>query len=187
MFPPFSLKTVRWRPLRGEGLEHLTVRAAGGGTRADSVVAGTFEGRHFGAAYRVECDAGWRVRTFAIDTTDGIRLSMRSDGNGAWTDGNGERLRQFDGCIDIDLSGSPFTNTLPIRRLEMTPADGPMTLRIVFVPFDSFEPFVDGQIYTCLEPASRYRYQAEDGTFEAEIAVDRDGFVTDYPTLFERL
>ena len=40
MFRPLSLKTVRWRPLQGEGLEHLTVRPVDGGIRAESVIIG---------------------------------------------------------------------------------------------------------------------------------------------------
>jgi len=58
---------------------------------------------------------------------------------------------------------------------------------MVYIPFDTLEPFVDGQLYTCLVPASHYLYEAEDGAFSAELPVDEDGLVTDYPTLFKRL
>ena len=58
---------------------------------------------------------------------------------------------------------------------------------MVYVPFDSFEPVVDRQRYTCLTPARLYRYQAADRTFTADLPVDEDGLVLDYPTLFKRL
>ena len=90
-------------------------------------------------------------------------------------------------CIDIDLAGTPFTNTLPIRRLNLTRRSGTAKLRMLYVPFDSFEPTVDGQHYTCLEDGRLYRYQAEDGSFTADLPVDEDGLVLDYPTLFRRL
>lgn len=187
MFPPLSLKTARWRPLEGEGLEHLTVRAVDGGIRAEGVVIGSNHAGRYGVRYTVDCDGGWRVRAFTVEEAGGRRLAMTSDGAGRWKAADGSALAAFDGCIDIDLSGSPFTNTLPIRRLALAPEHSTARLRMVYVPFDTFEPFPDGQLYTCIAPASRYLYEAEDGTFTAELPVDADGFVTDYPTLFERL
>jgi len=62
----------------------------------------------------------------------------------------------------------------------------PADLRMLYVPFDTFEPFPDGQRYTMLTPRL-FRYEACDRSFEAELPVDEDGIVTDYPTLFRRL
>ena len=45
------------------------------------------------------------------------RVCLRADGAGNWTDADGTPLPALQGCVDVDLSGSPFTNTLPIRRL----------------------------------------------------------------------
>jgi hypothetical protein len=188
MFPPLTLKTVRWRPLEGEGLEHLTVRAVDGGIRAQSTVIGEREaGSPYGVHYWIDLDASWHVRSFLVEVTTGQRIAMTSDGQGHWRAEDGKPLSAFDGCIDIDLAGSPFTNTLPIRRLGLPAGEKSPPLNMVYVPFDTFEPLVDGQIYTCIEPASRYLYEAADGTFTAELPVDADGFVTDYPTLFSRL
>ncbi|WP_313196490.1 putative glycolipid-binding domain-containing protein [Shinella zoogloeoides] len=187
MFPPLALKTVRWRPFEGEGLEHLTVRAVGDGLRAESTVIGEQGNRPFGVHYRIDLDAAWRVRSFLVEGMAGRRIAMLSDGDGRWRDEDGTPLPVFDGCMDIDLAGSPFTNTLPIRRLGLSVEHGRTTLKMVYVPFDTFVPFVDGQHYTCLSPASRYLYEAADRSFSAELPVDADGFVTDYPTLFARL
>lgn len=191
MFRPLSRRTVRWRPLEGEGLEHLVLGPVDGedgvAIRAESVVIGDRGGRPYGLRYRVDCDAAWRVRSFAIETVDGPLLRLASDGEGRWRDEGGRALPQFDGCVDIDLAGSPFTNTLPIRRLGLTPRSGTAKLTMLYVPFDTFEPVTDGQRYTCLEEGRLYRYQAEDRTFSADLPVDEDGLVTDYPTLFQRL
>lgn len=187
MFRPLALRTVRWRPLEGEGLEHLTIRPTAGGIRAEGVVIGSRDAQPYGVRYRIDCDDAWRVRSFAIENTAGLRLELLSDGEGHWQHPSGMPAAAFDGCIDIDLSGTPFTNTLPIRRLVLKPGDGTARLTILYVPFDTFEPFVDGQRYTCLIPGRRYLYEADDGTFRAELPVDEDGLVTDYPTLCERL
>ncbi|WP_411033420.1 putative glycolipid-binding domain-containing protein [Shinella sp. BYT-45] len=187
MFPPLALKTVRWRPLGGEGLEHLTLRAVDGGFRAESVLIGEGGAGPYGVRYGIDLDARWRVRAFVVEETAGRRIAMTSDGEGRWRREDGAPLPAFDGCIDIDLAGSPFTNTLPIRRLTIAAGEKSPLLAMVYVPFDTFEPIVDEQIYTCIAPANRYLYEAADGTFTAELSVDADGFVTDYPTLFSRL
>ncbi len=186
MFRPLPLKSVRWRPLEGEGLEHLTIGPSEAGIRASSVLIGERGGRPYGVRYTIDCDAAWTVMSFNIDTTAGQRLFLASDGNGHWRDADGNALPAFDGCIDIDLAGTPFTNTLPIRR-RLKPENGIAKLTMLYVPFDTFEPFPDGQNYTCLEEGRLYRYEAEDRSFAADLPVDEDGLVMDYPTLFKRL
>lgn len=187
MFPPLALKTLRWRSLEGEGLEHLTIRAYGSAIIAESVVISSEADAPVGARYRIECDAGWHVRVLEIATTTGASLHLLSDGTGNWQTPDGIPQPNYDGCIDIDLSVTPFTNTLPIRRLRFGPSDGPVSLTMLYVPFETLEPRPDGQIYTCLEPARRYLYQAAERPFFAELATDADGLVTDYPGLFERV
>jgi uncharacterized protein len=187
MFRPLSPRTVRWRPAEGEGLEHLVLTPEDGGIRADSVVIGERGGVAYGARYRIYCDPRWHVRAFTIETMAGQHLALLSDGEGHWRTPANEALPEFDGCIDIDLSGTPFTNTLPIRRLALTQQSGTVGLTMLYVPFESFTPFRDGQNYTCLEPGRLYRYEAADRSFSADLPVDGDGLVMDYPGLFERM
>ncbi|CAN7429539.1 putative glycolipid-binding domain-containing protein [Bosea sp. LjRoot90] len=177
-------RNVRWRAREGDGLEHLTLRTEANGLRADSVLIGERDGQRYGASYRIDCDPDFTVRGFEIATTDGRGLAMtRRDG--AWHDRSGGHLPAFDACIDIDLSATPFTNTLPIRRCHWQPGQQ-RRVAILFVPFDSFEPFVTEQVYTCL--AQRlFRFETADGSFIAELPVDEDGLVMDYPSLFQRL
>lgn len=176
--------SVRWRALEGDGLEHLTLRAEANGLRAEATVVGERGGSRFGASYRIDCDADFTVRSFEIATTDGRRLAM-SRRDGIWHDSERGPLRVFDACTDIDLSATPFTNTLPIRRCSWTPGLQ-RRIAMLFVPFDSFEPFVTEQAYTCLAP-SLFRFETADGSFIAELPVDEDGLVIDYPCLFQRL
>ncbi|MBP2237323.1 hypothetical protein J2Z31_003841 [Sinorhizobium kostiense] len=191
MFRALSSTTVRWRPIEGEGLEHLTIRPldafVGAAIRAESVVIGERDGAAYGVRYRIDCDAGWRVSSFIVETTDGRGLHLRSDGGGHWRTAEGTSLPQFDGCIDIDLSATPFTNTLPIRRLGLVRDAGTVKLKMLYVPFDSFEPTVDVQRYTCLEDGKLYRFEENDDSFTADLPVDEDGLVIDYPYLFRRL
>lgn len=179
-------RTCRWVPQEGEGLEHLRVRADAEGVTATGVVIGARGGRPYGIRYRITCSADWRVRAFAVGDCEGGRLAMTSDGEGRWRDEAGAPMPAFDGAIDIDLSGSPFTNTLPIRRLAAHAPGHAERFEMVYIPFATLVPEIDEQRYTCVTPFSVYLYEAVDRSFEARLPVDDAAIVTDYPTLFRR-
>ncbi|WP_182087127.1 putative glycolipid-binding domain-containing protein [Aureimonas sp. ME7] len=184
-FRPLPSRDVRWAPVEGEGLEHLHLSATPSGVVARSAVIGERGGIAYGIFYEIHLDAGWRVERFEISTARGQRLALTQEATGRWTDESGAHRTALDGCIDIDLAGTPFTNTLPIRRLAgrlSQPAD----LRMLYVRFDTFEPLVDEQRYTELSP-TLFRYEAMDRSFSVELPVDEDGLVIDYPTLFKRV
>jgi len=186
LFRPLVPVAARWRLEDATGIEHLNLRPSGDTIVADGVIVGDRGGLPYGVHYRIVCDAGWATTTLLIETTDGRGLHLASDGRGAWSDPQGRRRPEFDGCIDVDLAGSPFTNTLPIRRRELTPETGAVEFRMLYVPFRTFEPAIDEQRYRCLEPGL-YRYEAVDRSFTADLTVDEDGLVIDYPTLFQRV
>lgn len=178
-------RSLRWRPVEGVGLEHLTLRSTPDGLRAEAVVVGERGGGEpYGVSYAIDCNPDFAVTAVTIAATDGRRVFLERR-DGVWRDVFGEHLAAFDGCIDIDLQGSPFTNTLPIRR-ERWEIGQSRTFAMLYIPFDDFVPTIDRQTYTCLAPRL-FRYQAADGSFEAELPVDEDGLVVDYPSLFERI
>lgn len=175
---------LRWQPVGEVGLEHCRVRENADGINVRSVLIGEFEGFDYGAQYDIELAADWTFRSLTLRLQDGRVLRLLSNGLGDWKL-NGQRAPQLEGCVDIDISGTPFTNTLPIRRTN--PSQGmPQRYDMAWIPLDSLEPFRDGQIYTRLD-ATHYRYQAADGSFEQVLTVDEQGFVVDYPTLFSRI
>jgi hypothetical protein len=186
-FLPARPLSARWRPVGADGLEHLDLRLEDGTIVIDSVVIGGRGGVPYGLRYRLVCDEAWVTRSLDLTATDGRSLRLRSDGEGEWTDAEGFPIAHLDGAIDIDLAGSPFTNTLPIRRAALVAGGDPVEFRMAYVPFDTFKPVTDGQIYRCLEQDRLYRYEAADRSFTADLTVDEDGLVTDYPGLFLRI
>ncbi|WP_020180653.1 putative glycolipid-binding domain-containing protein [Methylopila sp. M107] len=184
--PPRPL-TARWRSLETDGgLDHVTIEVAQDRLVARGAVVGSRGGTPYGVYYRIDMTHGWGVREVAIGAADGRGLHLLTDGKGHWATGNGEPLPALAGCVDVDLAGTPFTNTLPIRRRIWSKGER-AELKMAYIPFDTFEPAPDGQTYACLEPGRRFLYQASDRSFEAELAIDDDGFVTDYPSLFTRV
>ena len=60
------------------------------------------------------------------------RVMLRSDGSGRWEDGGGAERTAFRGCIDVDLTATPLTNILPIRRLAGR-LDGGAVIRVLYI------------------------------------------------------
>ena len=173
---------LRWRPVDGVGLEHCHVRETADGIRIRSALIGEREGLEFGLSYDIELAPDWTFRSVFIDRADGPTLDLAIE-NGVWLI-DGERADELAGCVDIDISGTPLTNTLPIRRVPLAVGQ-PQRFTMAWIPLDTLEPFANDQIYTRLDE-TRFRYQSADGSFEQVLTVDKHGFVVDYPTLFAR-
>jgi uncharacterized protein len=183
-------REVMWTPWDGPGLEHLRLLTSDGGVVANGLVIGLEAGRPFRIGYEIRCDGHWRVREVRAAAPDSERpvLELLADGEGHWKGRNGEPVPELDGCIDVDISATPFTNTLPIRRLGLEPGESEvLAVAYVRVP----EPLVgpERQRYGCLEARADgwlYRFEALPSSFTAELPVDADGLVLDYPGLFRR-
>lgn len=144
-------------------------------------MTGARHGLRYGLWYRVELAADWSFNRIELGRTDGRTFCLERTAAGQWLH-DGNCRPDLDGCIDIDLSGSPFTNSLPIRRLEFEICP-PKDFLMAWIPLDTLDPFVDEQRYTRLDHV-RFRY--ESGSFRREITFDEHGLVVDYPGLFKR-
>jgi len=182
---------ILWCPWDGPGLEHLHLAEYAGGWLADGVIVGVERARPFRARYVVQCDARWYVRELRVDLLDDSnrRLELMSDGAGHWSDSAGNATPALVGCFDVDISATPFTNTLPIRRLALAPG-ATADLNVLYVELPELSALPARQHYTCLATnagGARYRFEAPASGFVAELPVDQDGLVVDYPGLFRRL
>lgn len=164
-----------WRSATDDGFEHLRLSLAEDRIVADGVIVRRTSVARYRAQYVIECDAQWRVRRVSVGS-----LTLQSDGEGHWTG-----APALDGCIDVDLRASPFTNTIPIRRLQLQPGES-REIDVVFLdPANlAFEKFA--QRYTRLD-ATRYRYESLESGFTAELPVDEHGLLLEYPDFFARV
>ena len=138
------------------------------------------EGAGWARTLRLELAAGrWRATTSEQGNLD---AALAAYGHAAAGLPGTEDPDLLYGAFDVDLTGSPLTNTLPIRRLDLVSAPAGVAHRIsvawVLVP--SLEVVQCDQIYT---PVSEgvIRFATED--FSADLVVDDAGFVHDYPGL----
>lgn len=185
MRSPESSRVVRWKAVEGDGLEHLLLRTDDAGARAQGMIIGGRFGAPYAVRYEILCDAGWRVRRLAVDSLDGGGLVLLGDGQGRWTDGAGRPIEALDGAIDVDLTASCFTNTLPLRRLGGALA-GRTVIDVAYVHIPGMACTPARQAYTRLAPG-RVLYEGIGSGFQAELDVDEDDLVLRYPGLFDRI
>ena len=184
------IREVMWSAWDGRGLGHLRLAVRESGVVADGLVLGVAEGRLFRLAYDIRCDAYWRVRAARVGVPgEPPKVELLSDGEGNWTGSDGRALTYLKGCEYVDVSETPFTNTLPIRRLDLPPG-GSAEIAVAYLDGTELQPWPEPQRYTRLEAndgGGMYRFVSLDGGFTADLMVDSDGLVVDYPGLFERV
>lgn len=179
-------RDIVWEWADRPGLEHCTVTATSAGVAADGMALFVLDATTWRLRYRLACDAGWRF-TAAELTLDGPgpaqTLTLEHGARGWLVDG---RPRADLGpCIDIDIRATPLTNTLPLRRLDLEEgvAQG-ATVAYVSIPDLAVSPV--RQRYTRLAGPGRYRYENLENGFVADLTVDDDGLVVDYPGPWRR-
>lgn len=175
-----------WRRLDRPGLELLWLSDEPSGPLARSNVV---DGGNvpYAVGYEWALDPSWRTRYLKVQLAQQVTRSMVIERIGETTwQVNGEARPDLEGCMEIDLSTTPFCNTLALRRFGPPPG-GPGALVALYVSFPDLTCRPSRQKYERLDER-RFRY-VDLGAFRgftAEIVVDQDGLVETYEGLFER-
>ena len=178
-----------WVDDANSGLEKSTVTLAEEWSSIDGRISKKGESP-FVLDYSISWDDEWRTRyvflTVALSEGSGARrLELVASGRGHWVAGDGAPLPELDGALDVDISATPFTNTLAIRRLGLAVGES-ADIRVAWIAVPELTVHSDPQRYTRLGP-NAYRFESLDGSFTREITVDDDGLVLEYPGLFRRV
>jgi len=167
-------------------LENCLVMEASAGFEIRSTIIGLYQEKIYQVDYHIRTNAAWETMSADISCRYGNALRhivLEREGQGRWKE-NGKEAAGYKDCIDIDISLTPFTNTLPIRRLQLKPGDS-RELKVVYCDLLNGQTHPVYQRYTCLN-VEEYHYENIPNDFEATIRVDQSGFVVDYPGLFVR-
>lgn len=178
-------QSIRWRSLEHGGLEEFRINEWPDSIKARAAIVGQAGQMRHGVLYEASLTPDWTFESILLQRTDGVMVVLGRGKDGTWYDKQLEPLPELAGCIDIDFEMTPFTNTLPIRRAPLAIGET-RRFRMAYIPADTLEPFPAEQIYTRLSERV-YRFETADGSFTADITVDEDGLVVDYPGLFERV
>jgi uncharacterized protein len=175
---------VRWVSWNRDATETLVLTEKPEGIFVKSTINNRGE-KHFTIKYTLNCEPSWEVRNLYLELVETKeKIKLESDGHGNWSNDSGV-ITKLHGAIDIDISATPFTNTLPIRRLKLGKKQRADIL-VVYVTIPELSIDIDQQRYTCLSKHT-YLFEQAGNNFARKIAVDKDGLVVIYPSLFKKI
>ena len=179
------VRQVAWERLDGSTTEQSQISEGEDGVALTGHVTGAVDGQRIACVYAIGCSTAWLTETVRVDLAcgrDKRLLLLRRDEDGRWWQGDDE-LRSFRGIADIDLSITPMTNCLPIRRLELD-VGASAEVDALWVGFPELVLERLTQRYTRLGE-QQYRYESVGGDFSAVLDVDSHGVVTRYGDLWQ--
>jgi hypothetical protein len=178
--------TILWRRLDVPGHDHARLVLERAHWHLSGAALFAEQGQATRLEYLVVCNESWltlagRIKGWMGDTP--IDLAIDADGEGRWRI-NGHDVPGVIGCLDLDLSFSPSTNLLPVRRLDLA-IGASADVRSAWLRLDP-EPRLEPlhQRYHRVS-ADTYRYESPSHAFSGEIRVNEAGLVVSYSGLWE--
>jgi uncharacterized protein len=180
-------KNILWTGREYYSLENCIADISHTGTKAKSIIVGMYARKLYTVEYFIATNQHGATTQVSIKRhvdNGSSELSLTSDGNGCWKNNEGQLIPDFDGCMDPDISLTPFTNTLAINRLKLK-HDEIQQIKVVY--FD----ILNHQVTPALQNYRRLtkdtvHFETAEKDFEVIIQIDEHGLVIDYPGLFVR-
>jgi len=176
--------TARWHTWNREGDEKLDLRWENEGWTATGEV-----GKE-AVTYVIRLSASWQVRQFLLfRDLEEPDLWLGTEGGGRWGEMNGAHRPDIDSCIDIHLPCTPFSNTLPIRRLQLNVGDSAEVMS-ASIDVETLGVVRVSHRYRRLG-ARRFEHSIIDPEATADVTtefdIDEYGLVHDLPNRFRRV
>ena len=150
-------------------------------------ITGQGLGKLLNVNYQLEINYEWEIQTVKINfqSDSSFNISLHKNKNKQWINEKGEIISTLNNCTDIDITLTPVTNTLPINRLNLAVGESKEIEVVYFnLPSHNFNP--SKQRYTNLGNGI-YKYENLASGFAANLKVDSDGFVLNYPGIWHRV
>lgn len=180
------IKKCRWQGLYYNSTEECSIETSADKIVIKSSITGEHKKTTYHANYTIKTDSSWHTVSFEVECSFNKtqhRISGVHEKSG-WMINNQFR-KEFSSCIDVDITLTPLTNTLPINRLSL-PIDQSRQIDILYINVFENKVYPVKQQYT-RKTETIFNFQNVPNDFEADITVDADGYVTNYPKLFKRL
>ena len=191
------VRVVQWMSTTWPAPDQCALSEISDGWELDGEAQAMVNGFPVEVEYTVRVDREWKTRLVKVTQVDhgsmpGFsstrRCSLKRDEVGRWmaTSGNDRpQLGSVQYLTDIDIQVTPATNTLPIRRLNLTVGESAEVTAAWFrIPEFRLEPL--RQRYTRIA-GDTYRYESLDHDFTATLTVDDLGLVVNYDPGWVRL
>ncbi len=186
MTPTSSVRTILWTSDSLHSAEYFTLTPHDDGFRLDGTINLLLEDQPTQVLYHINCDVNWITRRVEVQQRrpDGEKqLILTVDDKLNWYQ-DGIPVPWAQGLTDIDLSITPSTNMLPIRKHNLKIGESrvvncvwvqPPTLALATLP----------QRYTRID-LRHYDYAAPSLNYAAVLPVDEDGLIIQYGDLWTR-
>lgn len=182
---PADGHTVRWEAVDGSGHEELALSWENEAwTASGRIERRGPDGDDAGVHYVVRLSPMWQVRQLLLfRDLDEPDLWLGTDGRGHWGEVNGAHRVDLDGGIDVSLGVTPFTHSIPIRRLALMIGQSSPTV-LLDVDVDTL-----GVVAAPAElrRVDEHRYEVERTEGTTVLEVDDHGLVIDLAGRFRRV
>jgi hypothetical protein len=183
-------RVVFWQRTDAPGAELFRLARSADGVRLSGTILAAPEGVPLRVEFVIDCGPSLETRAVSVAVEDeaGPRaLALRVEPPGVWRR-DGDVVPALAGCLDVDLALSPSTNTLPIRRLGLLdlPPGVAREVTAAWIGFPDLALEALPQRYTRLD-GLRFRYEGLASGFTAEVEVDEEGLVVEYPPAWRRV
>ena len=174
-----------WTGIQYHSLENCIVDVLNTDTEINSTIIGSYEGKIYLVEYCIKTNKDWQTYFVELKyrhSNKEVQLILKKEKDN-WLLNN-TKANEFKDCFDVDISLSPFTNSLPVNRLKLS-NNQEQKIKVIYINILEQELKPVEQVYKRLSK-TKYLYQNVPNDFEAEIEVDESGFVVSYPSLFKR-
>lgn len=181
------LRTILWRDRSEPSFEYCSLSQTDDGYRFNGDVILRWEQRPVSIRYQILVNRDWHTQRVEVTMKIGARerqFRLHVDAEQRWWRGT-EEIEACRGAFDVDLSFSPATNTLAMRRFALAVGESQTTTTAwVQLPDLSVSPFP--QQYTRLSE-NEYLFTSLKDDFKAKLVVNDLAVVTDYECLWESI
>lgn len=175
---------ITWKGLLYHSVENCILTETEQGNEIVSSIIGWQNNQPFKLDYHICTNQNWetqfvQIRSQLRDRVEWTTLERKNDQCLL----NGAPYAAFGKLVHVDISLTPFTNTLPVKELLLD-KDESAVIEVIY--FNILEKEISSmkQVYTRLS-TDQYVYENYDKSFRANLTIDEQGLVVHYPTLFE--
>lgn len=169
--------STRWTTWDGDHTEHLSIEWE----NEAWTVSGRLQREQ--VEYVIRLSPLWQVRQFLLfrDLPE-PDLWLGTDGQGRWGEVNGTHRPELDGAHEVALDATPFTLSLPIRRLPLRVGDA-FELTVLTIDVETLAVVPTSVAYHRM---GHHDWRITRRSETLEVAVDEYGLITDVEGVFRR-
>ena len=177
---------VIWDHLESAGAEYLTLKKFAHHMEVRGTVLLVDQGAPHQLTYEMKIGLDWKTKKVKI-YKDGDKkpFVVQVENQDKWWV-NGVYDENLDGATNVDLTITPFSNSLPINRVSWNIGER-RTFKMVYIDVLRKEVMPLLQVYTYLGDTNGHRiFQYRCRDYENALVIDDQGWVVEYPGVFNR-